>query len=161
MGERVLVAVDSHSTSDASLMYGIDLAARMGSPLLLIIVSTRSSSESRGSMASPQDLDVGRDGWMDRAVEVTQQRGICMEMFVAVGRFLDEVTRFLRSQPAVQFIVIAAPEGRQGKAGGGFASALRKLCHEFEGEISLVEKAGQVIQFSDLYLQRSFQETQE
>ena len=39
MGERVLVAVDSHSTSDASLMYGIDLAARMGSPLLLIIVS--------------------------------------------------------------------------------------------------------------------------
>lgn len=74
------------------------------------------------------------------------------------GRFFEEVSRFVRSQPAVQFIVMAAPKGTETRGGDKFAAALEELHQQFEGEILLVEKAGQITRVSDLYLQSSLQE---
>ncbi len=75
-----------------------------------------------------------------------------LEIFFASGRFFEEVIRFVRTQPAVQFIVTGAPKNREGKDGYKFASALKQLHEEFEGEILLVEKAGQITRVSELYL---------
>jgi hypothetical protein len=160
MGKRVLVAVDTRSASDASISYGIELAARMKSLLVLIaVVSSGSQKKSTGSDASRRYVDGGQDTWMDRAVVESQQRGVSLEIFVASGRFFEEVVRFVQSQPAVQFIIIAAPKDKESKGSSKFAAALDQLHQEFEGEILLVEKAGQVTRVSDLYLQSSAQET--
>lgn len=153
MGKRVLAAVDIHSVSDASILYGIELAARTDSSLALIAVSSATSLEKSTISETP-----GQDTWMDRAVSESQQRGVSLEIFVTSGRFFEEVIRFVRSQPAVQFIVMAGPKDRKSKDNSKFASALKRLHEEFEGEILLVEKAGQITRVRDLYLQSSARE---
>jgi len=161
MGKRVLVAVDSYSASEASISYGIELAVRMQSSLALLAVCPPGSSRKAAQTdASLQCDDVGQDKWMDRVVAESQQKGVGLEIFVATGRFLEVVTRFVQSQPAVQFVIMAAPKDRESKPGGKFSFSLSRLHHEFEGEILLVEKAGQITRVSDLYLQSSAQETQ-
>jgi hypothetical protein len=160
MGKRVLVAVDLHSASEASISYGIELAARIKSSLALIAVSPSvSPKKSTTSGASHQNIKNDRSQWMDRALAESQRRAVSLEIFVASGRFFGEVIRFVRSQPAVQFIVMAAPKARESKEGSKFGAALKHLHQEFEGEILLVEKAGQITRVSDLYLQSSTQET--
>ncbi|MEJ2717491.1 MAG: universal stress protein [Deltaproteobacteria bacterium] len=159
MGRTVLVAVDSVSASEASIFYGIELAARMKSLLLLIAVSSPGSPrKSQGSDVARRYVDGGTESWMDRALAESQQRGVTLEIFVASGEFFEEVTRFVESQPAVQFIVMAAPKERASKGRSKFASALERLHQEFEGEILLVEKAGRITRVSDLYLKSSAQE---
>ena len=153
MGKRVLVAVDMHSVSEASILYGIELAARTDSSLALIAVSFSTSLEKSSVSETP-----GQDAWMDRAVSESQERSVSLEIFVTSGRFFEEVTRFVRSQPAVQFIVMAGPKDRKGKGNSKFATALKCLHEEFEGEILLVEKAGQITRVRDLYLQSSTRE---
>lgn len=161
MGKRVLVAVDSYSACEASISYGIELATRMKSAVALLAVSfSGPPRKSTGSATSPRCADVREDRWIDRVVAESQQRGVNLEIFVASGRFVDEVTRFVRSQPAVQFIVMAAPKDRENKSGSRFFTELERLHQEFEGEILLVEKAGQITRVSDLYLQGASQETQ-
>ncbi len=160
MGKRVLVAVDLHSASEASIFYGIELAARIKSSLALIAVSSSASpTKNPTSGGSRRDVDSSHARWMDRALAESQQRAVSLEIFVASGRFFDEVIRFVRSQPAIQFIVMAAPKERESKESSKFGAALRHLHQEFEGEILLVEKAGQITRVSDLYLQSSTQET--
>ena len=159
MGKTVLVAVDSVSASEASIFYGIELAARMESLLFLIGVSSPGSPRrSHGSDVAPRHVDGGTEIWMDRAVAESQQRGVTLEIFIASGEFFEEVTRFVASQPAVQFIVMGAPRDRAGKGRSKFTSALEQLHQEFEGEILLVEKAGRITRVSDLYLKNSAQE---
>lgn len=159
MGKRVLVAVDTASASEASILYGIELAARMQSLLLLLAVSSSSSPRrSKGSDGEQGKKDEGRESWMDRVVVESQERGVNLEIFVASGKFFKEVTRFVQSQPSVQFIVMAAPNRRRSKGSRSFASALEQLREEFEGEILLVEKAGRITRVSDLYLESSAQE---
>ena len=159
MGKRVLVAVDTASASEASILYGIELAARMESLLLLLAVSSSSSPRgSKGSDGWQGKGDEGRESWMDRVVAESQERGVNLEIFVAPGKFFEEVTRFVQSQPAVQFIVMAAPNRKRSKGNRSFASALEQLREEFEGEILLVEKAGRITRVSDLYLESSAQE---
>ena len=159
MGKPVLVAVDAASASEASIFYGIELAARMKSLLLLIAISpSESRRRSRGLDGAARYVDGGRNSWMDRAVAESQQRGVTLEIFVASGTFFEEVIRFVRSQPAVQFIVMAAPRDRGNMGSRKFASALERLHREFEGEILLVEKAGRITRVSDLYLQSSARE---
>jgi len=159
MGKRVLVAVDLHSASEASIVYGIELAARIESSAILIAISSpRPPKKSNASEASHQYANSGRDLWSNRAVAESQKRGVTLEIYVTSGRFFQEIIRFVRSQPAIQFIVMAAPKDGQTRNGSRFASALKQLHREFEGEILLVERAGQITRVSDLYLQSSAQE---
>jgi hypothetical protein len=152
MGKRVLVAVELHSVSEAPILYGIELASRIKSSMVLVaIASSESAKKPMLSQASPNLAEISREAWMDRAVAESQHRGVNLEIFFASGRFLDEVIRFVRSQPAVQFIVAAAPKNRDSKNSHNFASALKHLHEEFEGEILLVEKAGQITRVSELY----------
>lgn len=160
MGKRVLASVDLHSVSEAAILYGIELAARIQSSMALIVVSSlESTRESVGSGASRRSLGRGRHKWMDRAVAESQEKGVNLEIFVASGRFFEEVTRFVRSQPALRFIVMAAPKDKDGKNATRVASELRRLHQEFEGEILLVEKAGRITRFSDLHLPSSARES--
>jgi nucleotide-binding universal stress UspA family protein len=149
MGKSVLVAVDLHSASEPAIMYGIELAARIKSRLCLIAVD---SSGPHGKPAvSPGFLERGQNKWIDRAVAESQERAVSLELFVASGRFFEEIIRFVRSRPAVEFLVMAAPNERA--TGPKFASAFKKLHEEFEGEILLVEKAGRITPISDFYVQ--------
>ncbi len=153
MGKRVLVAVDLDAESHASILYGIELAARIESSVVLIAISSPASpKETSASGASRPHVGTGRDEWMDRVVAESQQRAVSLELFVASGRFFDEVIRFVRFQTSVQFLVMSAPKQRQGEDGPKFAAALKRLQQEFEGEILLVEKAGQITRVSDRYL---------
>jgi len=160
MGKRVLVAVDFHAVSESSILYGIELAARIESSLALIAVSSSPSSKrsivSNSSHGAEQNA---QDDWMGRAMAEGQRRSVNLEIFVTSGRFFEEVIRFVQSQPAVRFVVMAPPREGSGKEGSRLASALKRLHEEFEGEILLVEKAGQVTRVSDLYPHRSKRET--
>ncbi|HMK34786.1 MAG TPA: universal stress protein [Desulfomonilaceae bacterium] len=160
MGKRVLVAVDMNSESHASILYGIELAARIECSVVLIAISSP-ASPGKGSVPEASRGYVGtrRDTWMDRVVAESQHRAVGLEIFVALGRFFEEIIRFIRSQPSVQFIVMSAPKQKEGKDGAKFAAALKGLQKEFEGEILLVEKAGQITRVSDLYLRTPAGET--
>jgi K+-sensing histidine kinase KdpD len=150
MGKRVLVAVDPNSVSEASISYGIELAARIQSSLALIAIS---SSKSAGKSVAPEEIPQAK--WMDRAVSESQEKAVSLEIFVASGDFFKEVIRFVRAQPAVRFIVIGLPKLMRGVDGSKFAAKIKHLHEEFEGEILLVEKAGHITRVCDHYLQRS------
>ncbi len=153
MGKKVLVAVDLRSNPEASITYGIQLAARIKSPLSVIAISnSRSPSKLGIPLSSSDHISVGDDKWMERALAESQQKVVNLEIFVASGRFLDELIRFVRSQPTIHFIVMAAPKEKHSKDGSKFFSALKQLQEEFEGEILLVEKAGKITRVSDLYV---------
>jgi len=152
MGKRVLVAVDLHSVSEASIFYGIELAARIDSSLALIAISSSTSAVK----STPREI--AQDKWMERAVAESQQREVSLEIFVASGDFFEEVIQFVRSQSAVRFIVMALPKKAKGKDGNKFASEIKHLHEEFEGEILLVEKAGHITRVCDRYLQPSAKE---
>ncbi len=160
MGKRVLVTVDINSVSEASILYGIQLAERTGSSMVLLAISlSRSTGKSDASPLSTRDLDGGRNGWLDRALALSQQREVGFEIFFTSGRYWDEVMRFVRTQPSVRFIVMAAPKIKERLESAEFATSLKLLHLEFEGEILLVEKAGEIMKVSDLYLQSSERET--
>ncbi len=156
MGKRVLVAVDFLAASESSILYGIELAARIESSLVLIAVAPASPQKKAAHSEAPRQTPDGMNQeWMDRALAESRRRGVAVEIFVAAGKFFEEVIRFARSQPGVQFIVMAAPKDRGGKDGSKVASGLKRLHQEFEGEILLVEKAGEITRVSDLYLHNS------
>lgn len=159
MGKRVLVAVDLHSAPEDSITYGIELAVRIKSPISLIAISpSRSHGKSAARLSSSRHTGAGDDKWMDRVLAESQQKAVNLEIFVASGRFMDEVIRFVRSQPAIHFIVMAAPKGKNSRDFSKYTYALKQLHEEFEGEILLVEKAGKVTRVSDLYVQSSTRE---
>jgi hypothetical protein len=151
MGKKVLVAVDLGFVSDASLAYGIQLAARTESSLTLLAISAPEPTRKRGlSRMTPEDLESGHKPWLDRIMGESRERSVGLEVFVTSGRFFEEVIRFVRSRTGVQFIVMAAPREREEGDGAKFRS-LKRLHEEFEGEILLVEKAGQITKVSDRY----------
>ena len=152
MHRKVLVVVDLRSVSEASAFYGIQLAARTESSLAVLAVSAAELSDRRGpSRVSPADWPNTDRLWLDRIVAQSQERGVSLEVFVTSGQFLEEVLHFVRSSAGVQFIVVAAPKGREKWNGPG--SPLKRLHEEFEGEILLVEKAGKITKVSNHYLQ--------
>jgi nucleotide-binding universal stress UspA family protein len=156
MGKRVLVAVDFLTASEPAILYGIELAARIESSLVLIAVAPANPQKKTvQAEASGQTSDGPSPAWMDRALAESRRRAVAVEIFVTAGRFFEEIIRFAGSQPGVQFIVMAAPKDRAGKDGSKVASGLKRLHQEFEGEILLVEKAGEITRVSDLYLHNS------
>ena len=64
--------------------------------------------------------------------------------------FSIRLLQFIRSQPIIQFIVLDE-SNLAGGAAYKFGRGLRRLRREFEGEILLVRRAGDVTHFSDLY----------
>ena len=151
MNRRVLVAVDLDSPAEFSISYGIRLAARTKSSVTVIAVS--SSRLGAKSSAAPQTIsDYSHDqpAWLNEAIEESQEQGTNVEMFLTSGDFLDQVLQFVRSQPIIQFIVLDESNLAGGDA-NKFSQGLRRLRKEFEGEILLVRRAGDVAHFSDLY----------
>ncbi len=156
MGKRVLVAVDFPAASESTILYGIELAARIESSVVLIAVAQASPQKKTAQPeASRQALNGLSQEWMDQALSESRQRAVALDIFITAGRFFEEVILFARSQPGVRFIVMAAPKDRGGKDGSKVASGLKRLRQEFEGEILLVEKAGEIARVSDLYLDNS------
>ncbi len=153
MGKKVLVAVNPDSVAYHSIFYGIQLAARIDSSLSLIAVSSsKSPSKARGSKDATQDFDTSQCPWLDRVVNESQQAGVKLEIFFSSGDLFDELITFVRSQPSIQFIVLASPPNSGGKEGSSPGPHLRHLHSEFQGEILLVQKGGHITRVSDLHL---------
>jgi nucleotide-binding universal stress UspA family protein len=150
MGKRVLVAVDLNSVSEAAIVYGIELAARIKSPLSLIAISSSRPQKQSGTTQGLLQHDQNK--WMEHAIAESQEKAVNLEIFVSSGRFFEEIMRFVRSHPAVQFIVMSSLKEKKSEDYSKFTSALKQLHEEFEGEILLVEKAGKVARASDLYV---------
>ena len=153
MGKKVLVAVNPDSVAYHSIFYGIQLAARIDSSLSLIVVSSsKGANNTRGSKFVTQDFDTSQCPWLDRVLNESQQAGVKLELFFSSGDLFDELITFVRSQPSIQFIVIASPKDSGGKEGSSPGPQLRRLHSEFEGEILLVQKGGHITRVSDLHL---------
>ncbi len=153
MGKKVLVAVNPDSVAFHSIFYGIQLAARIDSPLSLIVVSSsKGPNNTRGSKFVKQDFDTSQCPWLDRVLNESQQAGVKLELFFSSGDLFDELITFVRSQSSIQFIVIASPKDSGGKEGSSPGPQLRRLHSEFEGEILLVQKGGLITRVSDLHL---------
>lgn len=160
MGKRVIVAVDMHSASQASVFYAINLAGRINTSLALVAISGEAASSKGGdSSVSSQDMEVAKRLWLGQALAESQKQGVTLEVFFTSGTFFDGVLQFVRSQPGAQFIVMDDRCARCGDGCAGFDAALRRLHEKFEGEILLVEKAGTITRVSDHYLQGSATET--
>ena len=153
MGKKVLAAVDLNSITDSSALYSIQLAARIQGAIVLIVVSTpKRGKRHERSIVSVSDIDDSLNGWLDKLVEQSQQAGVTMEIFFASGSFFEEITRFASFNPSVQFIVMAGPEEPNLAENSVFGEELKVLREKFEGEILLVQKAGQVTRVPDLRL---------
>jgi hypothetical protein len=153
MGKKVLVAVNPDSVAYHSIFYGIQLAARIDSSLSLIVVSSsKSPNNTRASKFVTQDFDTSQCPWLDRVLNESHQAGVKLELFFSSGDLFDELITFVRSQPSIQFIVIASPKDSGGKEGSSPGPQLRRLHSEFEGEILLVQKGGLITCVSDLHL---------
>jgi len=153
MGKKVLVAVNPDSVAYHSIFYGIQLAARIESSLSLIVVSSsKSPSSARGSTDVTQDFDSSQCPWLDRVLNESQQAGVKLEIFFSSGDLFDELITFVRSQPSIQFIVLASPQDSGGKEGSSPGPQLKHLHSEFQGEILLVQKGGHITRVSDLHL---------
>lgn len=151
MPKKVLVAVDLGSVSDASVFYGIQLAARTESSLaLLAVLSSEHSSNRRPSRAMPDNLPNTHREWLDRIVAQARQKAVSLEIFLTSGRFFEEIMHFVRFAARFQFIIVAAPKE---KGWNVPASPLQRLHEQFEGEILLVEEAGRITRVSDRYLE--------
>ncbi len=153
MGKKVLVAVNPESVAYHSIFYGIQLAARIESSLSLIVVSSsKGPGDTGGSKAATEDFDSSQCPWLDQVLNESQQAGVKLEIFFSSGDLFDELITFVRSQPSIQFIVMAAPQDSGGKEGSSPGPQLRRLHSEFAGEILLVQKGGHITRVSDLHL---------
>jgi hypothetical protein len=156
MGKRVLVAVDSNSSFEGSIIYGIQLAARIESGLVVIVGSQqRDEKSSDASQIRLKDLDTTQHGLLEHAVDESLKQSLSIEIFITTEKLFEEVARFVQSQPTIQFIVLAAPTRKEGQDASNFKASLMRLRTAFEGEILVVEKAGQVSRVSDEYTQSS------
>ncbi len=160
MRKRVLVAVGLDSTTDHSITYGTRLAARIKSSLVVLAVSpSETTGQGRPSRMREVDLHDRRYPWLDQVLEESQREGVNLEIFLAGGVFIEEVLRFVPAQPSVQFIVMSAPIDLGDDEGSEPDVALKRLHQEFDGEILLVEKAGDITRVSDLHPRNSERET--
>jgi hypothetical protein len=156
MGKRVLVAVDSDSSFEGSIIYGIQLAARIESGLVVIAGSrSRDEKSSDASQIRLKDLDSTKHGWLEHAVDESLKHSLSIEIFITTEKLFEEVARFVQSQPTIQFIVVGAQTRKAGSDASNFKDSLMRLRTAFEGEILVVEKAGHVSRVSDEYPQNS------
>ncbi len=151
MNRRVLVAVDLDSPAESSISYGIRLAARTESSVTVIAVSpARFETKSSTAPQTISDYSRGQLAWLNEAISESQELGVNVEMFVTSGAFFEQILQFVRSHSVIQFIVLDE-SNLAGVEAHKFNQGLRRLRKEFEGEILLVRRAGDMTHFSDLY----------
>ncbi len=151
MNRRVLVPIDADSPAEYSISYGIRLAARTKSSLTVIAISSsRVGAKSSTSLLAISNSSHDQLNWLNEAIDEGQKRDVKVDVFVTSGEFFNQVLEFVRSQPIVQFIVIDESNLVGGEA-HKFSRGLRRLREEFEGEILLVKRAGDVTHFADIY----------
>jgi hypothetical protein len=156
MGKRVLVAIDDNSPLEGLITYGIRLAARIDSGLAVIAVSSsKDEKPSSVSQVRLKDVDEMQLGWLGHVMDEGRRHSVNMEIFITGGNLFDGVIRLVRSQPTIQFVVVAAPVRKTGPYATNFTASLKLLRSKFEGEILVVEKTGQINQVPDECAQSS------
>ncbi|MGC8659485.1 MAG: hypothetical protein ACP5U1_10470 [Desulfomonilaceae bacterium] len=151
MGKKVLAAVDVNSITDSPIIYGIQLASRIQGAVIVIVISSPVSVKPDNTNADRlNDIGYKLDEWFEKLVAQGEQNGVTIEIFLASGNFIEEISRFTAFNPSVQFIVMAAPERFSSTDESSFTEDLKSLRDTFEGEILLVEKAGHVTRVPDL-----------
>lgn len=151
MSKRVLIAVNPHSDVKAALFYGRQLADRTASSVILIAVAEEQPLTARKANRRTAETHSAEEApWLDSVLDDCQRGGNSPEVFVANGSFIDEIVRFVQTQPSVQFIVMAFSEKIAGDHGPRFSAGLKGLRRSFAGEILLIEKAGEITRVADV-----------
>jgi nucleotide-binding universal stress UspA family protein len=149
MKHRILLAIDLREPSARAVSYAVHLAARLRLALVLMAVAPDMGENPGGWNISLAKLPKKYRMWLQNVVEHSQRENLSLEIFLAAGLFYDEVLRFVRSQPAIRFIVMGLPEDWPQDGQPHSSSALRSLAGVFEGEVLLVRRQGGVMRLAD------------
>ncbi len=142
MGKRVLVAVDLEAPVSGAITYARELTARLGATLLLLGVAGQPANhlpQESGAVSSVELGDRLWRRWEETVLQCHQER-LEVEIFIVVGRFWEEVGRFLGAQPGIQFLVVGIPRASPVKDWGVVEFALKSLKRQFSGEILVVRE---------------------
>ena len=153
MARTVLVAVHLESPAYWAISYAIQLAARLRSSVVLMVV-TRSSLWSDKREPAQIYLAGLKDDqrlWLDQAVARCQREGVNMEIFFSCGPFFQEVIRFVQVQSSVDFIVMGLPSDSPKRKRDAFPASIMRLHDQFAGEILLVQEREGVTQLAKRY----------
>jgi hypothetical protein len=149
MTHRILLAIDLRDPSARAVSYAVNLAARLRLALVLMAVAPDMGETPGGSNISLAKLPKKHRVWLQNVVEQSQREGLGLEIFLSAGLFYDEVLRFVRSQPAIRFIVMGLPEDWPQNGQVHSSSALKSFDGVFEGEVLLVRRQGGVMRLAD------------
>jgi hypothetical protein len=146
MAKRVLVPINLLLPTPWAAFYGVQLASRLKAPMTLMAVSPGQGESQRGEAAPPSLAGLSQEQrlWLEQVVGQCQREGVNIEIFFSTGSFMDEIIRFIRATPAIQFIVLGVPNGLPQKSYQAFAAALKHLHREFGEEILLVREKGEI-----------------
>jgi nucleotide-binding universal stress UspA family protein len=150
VSKRVLIAVNLEAPASWAVDYAIRLAGRLGASLTLMAVDQASPRGHRTGRRRPEGLDDSQRAWLDRVVAQCPREGVSLEIFFSSGRFFEEIMRFVRSQPGIQFIVLGLPREGPGPADRAFFTGLKPLNRVFTGEILLVREQGKVTSMAEI-----------
>ncbi len=141
MVKRVLVPIDLQNPTPWAALYGVQLAARLNSAMTLMAVSPQGGE---GAPLSLAGLHGDQRLWVDQVMNRCQVEGVNLEIFFSRGTFFGEISRFIRSQAAIRFIVLGVPDHLSPKGYQAFSAALKQLHEEFGEEILLVREKGEI-----------------
>ncbi len=154
MQKTVLVSLDLGETGLAAARYGLQLAARTKSALLLMAVvpGVGGGGPKEGELIL-EGLSEEQRSRLDGMIELSRSAGVTTSTYLSRGLFFDEIIRLVTSQPWIQFIVLGVTHvaGKTGYA--GFSSNLENLRGAFEGEILIVQEKGNVRRYSESTIQ--------
>jgi hypothetical protein len=158
MAKRVLVALDLDSLASWAAYYGMHLAARLNSPMALMVVASQ-CGESPGAPLALDGLKEEQRFWLDQVMGRCQREGVSTEIFLSCGSFFEEIIRFVSSPAAAQFLVIGVPRDSLKKDYRIWLPALERLHQAFPGEILLVREKGGVSRLAEYQRQNPGRET--
>jgi hypothetical protein len=152
MAKRVLVPINLLLPTPWAAFYGVQLASRLKAPMTLMAVSPGQGDGQRAEAAPPSlaGLAVEQRLWLEQVVGQCQREGVNIEIFFSTGLFFEEIIRFIRATPAIQFIVLGVPNSMPQKNYQVFAAALKHLHREFGEEILLVREKGEITRLAHL-----------
>lgn len=151
MRKKVLVAEDFQAPASWAVGYAVKLAARLRSPLVFMGVAPPGNTDpDGGSSLIPENLDEASRQRLESVVRQCQEEGVDLEIFLASGRFFQEISRLLESTKHFRFMVVGVPCSASARELEAFSGALKELRRLFPGEILLVREQGKLTRFSDL-----------
>jgi hypothetical protein len=149
MTHRILLAINLREPCPRAVSYAVHLAVRLRLALVLMAVAPDMGENPGGWNISLAKLPKKHRVWLQKVVEQSQREELSLEIFLAAGSFHDEILRFVRSQPAIRFIVMGLPEDWPRDGQPHSSPALRSLDGVFEGEVLLVRRQGGVVRLAD------------